>query len=402
MLAVCAYMLAMPFMPFQVMAVALVALTVAFVWAPPTPGMPDPGFAFLLPVLPFLAAMLLAIAHAPNPPIASAVMAFLLPGLLCLTMMARRPDIEVRHWLVAFSLFSVALNAEVIFGWARVKLGAPLPVLMEISEGALMYSRNQLLIVPNDSCAMAILLVFPMALLAQQRAGRPARALAIATILLTALSLAILRTRTGLMVALLEVLVVSLAWRRALIWLVPILACLVAGDQLIGAHMLEKLTHANNMDNHGVAGRLGLWASAWAMFETAPILGHGGQAFGPQHGALLPAWSPRFPERHVMWAHSLYLETLADQGLLGITALLILLLHPVCQLCHKLVKVRRNLTGSLNVVVALAGFAGFLVAAGLELSFIRRWVAVVLFGLIGFAHRALREGQTRETEPAGI
>jgi hypothetical protein len=42
------------------------------------------------------------------------------------------------------------------------------------------------------------------------------------------------------------------------------------------------------------------------------------------------------------------------------------------------------------------------VAAGFELSFIRRWVAVVLFGLIGFAHRALREGQKRDTGSAGL
>ena len=244
---------------------------------------------------------------------------------------------------------------------------------------------------PNDICAAAILLAFAAALLAGPQ--RRLRLLAAAAIGLTALTIAILRTRTGVMVVVAELAALSLIWRRALLWLLPAGLAVAAADQWIGAHTIEKLLFDYNMDNHGVAGRLGLWAAAWGMFETAPWFGHGAQSFGGQHAAYMPAWAPRFPERHVMWAHSLYLETLAEQGVAGIAALALLLLHPLSRLCHMIVITRREALRRIDSVCALAGLVGFLVAAGFEVSFIRRWVAVVLFGLLGFAMRVVQQGE---------
>jgi O-antigen ligase len=388
MLAVCAYLLALPFLPPQVMSVGLFALAALFVFQEQADG----GYGFLLPVLPFLAVMLLAAARAPDWGVATAVLSFQLPGLVLFIIMLRRPDIPVRHWMVAFTLFSAAICLSVIVGWVRVRLGARLPVLVETPEGALLYANDLLLIVPNDICVAAILLAFPLALLASGTASRATRGLALATIGLTALAMAILRTRTGVMVALTELAVVTVIWPRIVLWALAAGLLLAASDQLIGSHTIEKLIHANSTDNHGVAGRLGLWVSAWDMFRTAPLLGHGAQSFGPQHGVYLPPWSPRFPERHVMWAHSLYLETLAEQGLAGIAALTILFWHPLCQSWTGVLRFRGSSIQRVRLVCAFAGLAGFLVAAGLEVSFIRRWAAVAMFGLIGFAWRT--EGAT--------
>jgi O-antigen ligase len=391
LLGVCAYLLALPFFAPQIMSIALVALTAAFIMTPDRAGAPEPGYRFMVPVLPFLAAQLLAVARAPDHGLASAVLSFELPGLVLFIIMLRRTDWPLRAWMVGFSLFSAALCLSVIAGWVQVRMGAKLPVLVETPEGALLYSHSWLLAIPNDICASAILLVCPLSLLGAPDASRALRALGIVTVALTFLTMVILRTRTGFLVAGAEVAVASLVWRRVLLVIVPAALLLAAGDAWIGSHTIEKLFYDNNMDNHGVAGRLGLWASAWAMFMDAKLLGHGAQSFGRLHRAYLPDWSPRFPERRVLWAHSLFLETLAEQGVIGLIALSILLLHPVPTSCLVVMKSGRGPRLSLNIVLGLAGLAGFCVAAALELTFIRRWIPIVMFAVIGFAAKALQQ-----------
>jgi O-antigen ligase len=391
MLAVCAYLVALPFMPPQIMSIALFAIAVAFVvleTAHPT----DRGYGFLLPVLPFLAALLFAATRSPDRVVASVVLSFQLPGLVLFAIMMRRTDCRLRHWMVAWSLFSATICLSVLIGWLRVRLGAKLPVLTEMPEGTLLYSHDLLLVVPNDICVAAILLAFPLALLASQETRGAARGLAAVTIGLTFLAMAILRTRTGFLVALTELLAVGLVWPRWLLWLLPAALLLAAMDQLVGSHTIEKLFLANSLDNHGVAGRLGLWVSAWEMFRTAPLFGHGAQSFGTEHGVHLPPWSPRFPERRVMWAHSLYVETLAEQGLAGGAALMILLWHPLCRLRGGVLGSQGSAQRRSEIVCAFGGLAGFLVAAGFEVSFIRRWAAFAMFAILGFALRS--EGAT--------
>jgi len=397
MLGVYAYLLVLPFLPPQVVSAGLVALTAAFIMTPEAPCTPDPGYRFLLPVLPFLAAQLLAVARAPDFPLASAVLSFQLPGLILLTIMMRRADWPLRYWMVGFSLLSMALCLSVIAGWVQVRLGARLPVLMEPPEGALLYAHSWLLVIPNDICAAAILLVCPLSLIGAAGASRALRGLGIVTVGLIFFAMVVLRTRTGFLIAGVELFVASLVWRRVLLLIVPAALLLAAGDAWIGSHTIEKLFYDNNMDNHGVAGRLGLWASAWGMFMDAKLLGHGAQAFGPEHRAYLPAWSPRFPERRVLWAHSLFLETLADQGVIGVIALLTLLLHPLTTSCLVVMKSGRGPRLIFDVALGIAGLAGFFIAAALELTFIRRWVPIVMFAVVGFAAKALSEHRSSES-----
>ncbi len=91
-----------------------------------------------------------------------------------------------------------------------------------------------------------------------------------------------------------------------------------------------------------------------------------------------------------MWAHSLFLETLADQGLFGAAALVIMFLLPLWKLCKDVVNRSSSDHLRREQLFAAAGLVGFLGAAGLELSFIRRFVSVVMFGVLGFAFRVLR------------
>ena len=399
MLGVCAYLVAFPFLQVGAASLALFVLTAVFIaLQQKRDGASDPGYAFLWPVLPFLAAAVLAVARAPDPTLASGILSFFAPGLVLFVIMQRYPAWPIQYWRLAWTLVSAVISFSIIVGYARFRLGAVLPPLTGPAEAAVFLAGNELLIVPNDICASAILLVCPLALLAGAAQSSDVRgsgvqpwvvrAAAWATIGLTAMAVVILRSRAGLAVAFTEILITGLVWRRALLWLLPIGLAVAVVDLALGLRTLEKVLLANNLDNHGVIGRLGLWDSAWEMFRTAPFWGHGAQSFGPEHGAFLPRWSPRFPERRVMWAHDLYLETLAEQGLTGFGTLMIMFLLPLRRLCKDIVNGARLAHIDRESVFAVAGLAGFLVAAALELSFIRRWVPLVMFGVIGFALRA--------------
>ncbi len=390
MVGAVAYLVAFPFMSIGAAELVLVALTAAFIATQQfAPAADDPGYGFLLPVLPFIAAYVLAVLRAPDQVVASDIMSYELPGLVLFVIMLRHPRWPWWGWALGFSLFSAGISLAVLVGYVRFRMGAPVPPVTGPAEATVFLANNELLIVPNDILVVAIVLVFALSAVAGP-APRAVRWTGMATVALTFMALAVMRSRTGLVVACVEMLIAGIAWRRLLPWLAGVLALMAAADVVLGLGALQKLLLANSLDNHGVIGRFGLWASAWGMFCTAPFFGHGAQSFGPMHGAFLPGWSPRFPERRVMWAHSLFLETLADQGLFGAAALVIMFLLPLWKLCKDVVNRSSSDHLRREQLFAAAGLVGFLGAAGLELSFIRRFVSVVMFGVLGFAFRVLR------------
>ena len=83
------------------------------------------------------------------------------------------------------------------------------------------------------------------------------------------------------------------------------------------------------------------------------------------------------PTRDMPWPHNLYLETLAQQGLVGIGCLLLLL---GAGLTTAVKTFRRAAVDERRVsAAALAGLLGFCVAAFVELTLLRLWVVVMLF-----------------------
>jgi O-antigen ligase len=92
-----------------------------------------------------------------------------------------------------------------------------------------------------------------------------------------------------------------------------------------------------------LTGRTDFWATVWAMFQQAPILGNGAHTFGVFN--------------HVPWAHNLYLEVLAEQVLVGLLALACLV---VCGFIAAW-KARRTGTREARLLGAgaLAGLIGF-------------------------------------------
>ena len=61
--------------------------------------------------------------------------------------------------------------------------------------------------------------------------------------------------------------------------------------------------------------RLPIWSHAWQTFLQHPLMGQGPHTFSYTSVDGI----------QVSWAHNLYLETLAEQGILGLAALLTLL-----------------------------------------------------------------------------
>jgi len=150
-------------------------------------------------------------------------------------------------------------------------------------------------------------------------------------------------------------------------------------DALTGYAFISKVWQ------HSWLSRLPLWLAAYDMFLDAPLFGHGGGSylllnpiFLKQQGefALLNE-DPRIAP----WAHNLYLEVLAEQGIIGFIALLSLLvfyLRRGLKMLNKMPAIE-----NLPLSPVLISMVGFCVAALFELSLWHQWVLLWLFMLLG-------------------
>ena len=134
------------------------------------------------------------------------------------------------------------------------------------------------------------------------------------------------------------------------------------------------------------ATRVSLWVTAWSMFLDSPLLGNGPRSFAvlftDYAGTVrLPSWLPADP-RFAPWSHSLYLETLAEQGVLGLTALL-LLIGVSSRRALRLVRTAPDGEPRALALGAAVALLAMWLEGLYELSFIRLWVVIVLFALLG-------------------
>ena len=383
-LGLAAYLLSLPFVTPQAAALAL--CVVAFWFASTGLQTAVVAFSDLWPVLPFLAVGAISAVRAENPLLATGFFSFNVPGLILFVVAVADRRIDMRNWMRLWTLFSLAIAVSVLVGRLRLGLGAATLFGEDVPQAVLRLSGNTLLAVPNDVCATTILVAFPLGLLAAG-AHRIERVAAVLAVVLALLAAGLVRSRTGFLIGASEMALAAVLRPGLLRAILQIILVAGLADAWFGFAGLQKLTLADPHDLHGVAGRLGLWVSAWRMFLSAPLLGHGALSFGPGHLAYLPDWAPHYPEGRAPWAHDLFLDVLAEQGVLGAAAFLCLVVPPVRGAWRAVLR--------LEGQIALCALAGLAIAACLELSFIRRVVPLLLFGLLGFAARVAAEDRLR-------
>ena len=381
---VAGYLLALAFpvssaLDLPLVFLVVVSLAAAFVGLPQAPA--GPRSLILLPLLAFAGARLVSALAAPEAIRSLQIVAPLLPALLvffAVSEWVRTP----RHVVAIYaSLTAAGLVLSATFlatAWVG-RTGAP--------DAWAQLAPSPLLVVNNDLTVVAVLA--PLAVAAALARPHPAVRLLVAAFCVALVAvIAVAQSRTALVTAVVSLgSFAVLAPRRlfagwARVWLVVAgtVALVVAVDAVLGFRLGHKV-----LGEWQGNGRLSLWAAALAMFRDAPVLGQGPYGFMLHHrayldGLSLPAWV-HVEDRVTPWAHNLYLELLAEQGALGLAAFG----ATVAAAAVTFARIRRTPRSDIQLLAAGAGaaLAAFLTAAWTELSFIRAWVTIVLFTLLG-------------------
>lgn len=234
--------------------------------------------------------------------------------------------------------------------------------------------------VPNDVVFFSILLPFPLALLkAPPRIFWPSALAAVACLITLAVAVAY-QSRLAILTAGISSTALSLTLHREAKPILKMVALLALGVVLIDAAFGFKLLAKFQAS---WTSRLPLWLAAWNMFLTSPWFGHGLGSYALLYrdylnSASFPSWIA-FDPRQSPWAHNLYLEVLAELGILGGIALAFLLISPLRK------RPKHPSTPSIRgfAYAAKAALLAFALSAGLELSLWRQWVGLIFLLIIG-------------------
>jgi O-antigen ligase len=240
--------------------------------------------------------------------------------------------------------------------------------------------NSPVLRVPNDVTLMAVLAPFALVLLVGKR--RTARGLGIAALVATVLIVLTIRSR-GALLALGAALLAFCALtqhRRTVLLVACLLTVAVAVDIAFGSRLIHRFTDL-------IDPRLASWWEAYEMFLHAPLLGHGPGSFGPLYHDYLAKTPPpvqfdfRLDREYVPWAHSLYLELLAERGVVGFA----LFCYTIWSAMRKTWGIAKNGSRELRWLSAgvFSCLVAFAAAALWELSLIRIWVLTVWLICLG-------------------
>ena len=225
--------------------------------------------------------------------------------------------------------------------------------------------RSPIFVVANDVTFLAV--IAPLSLvLFYSEPQRAVRVLAALSILASAAAVCVIQSRVAIitLVATITVAAALLRPRLAVASGAVVLALVLLVDGLLGFPLVAKFGQVGD-------GRMQIWLEAWAMFVANPLLGHGPHTFVYTSPDAIT----------VTWVHNLYLEELAEQGLVGLAALGLLLVSGIRTAWN----VQRSASHESRILAvgALGGLVGFCLAGLFELSFLRQWVMIVLFSLLG-------------------
>jgi len=297
----------------------------------------------------------------------------LIPAILIYFLIVELFNINHVKWLyLTFSIVAIIISIILLivffkstghsrFGW--------------IAE-----AKHPLLVVPNDLIVLSLIAPLSFSLLYQ----KPISIMGILAFisLLLSLSVVVLFQSRGAVLTLLF----SVGCAAILLWpkrLKALAILIVLAIVLISIVILIDYTQNfilyKRVTNDSL-GRIRLWLLAWAMFLDAPLLGHGIHTFGLLFKTYCQTLNIH-PNPPAPWAHNLYLDTLAGQGIVGLASLVTVLLNSLWR-SWQTRKAKSKDVGILSMG-ALAAMLGFCFAAIFEISFIRYWSVTIFFSLLG-------------------
>jgi O-antigen ligase len=274
---------------------------------------------------------------------------------------------DIRTFYLGLSAINLAISAVLVAALSLSPVGVDLFALVP-------RIGIPILLVPNDVTVLAVFAPLSLMLLEREPRG-PLGVISATSLLLSVAAIFAYRSRTAavtMMIGMALAIVLSKSYCKSRPPTVAVLSILLLECLLFiyispfsGPSLLSKFREA------GLSGRAMLWGEAWTMFINAPLIGHGPHAFGLFH-------TPP-------WPHNIYLELLAEQGLLGLSALAGVL---GCGIFAgwKLTRSARDDTRYL-AIGALAGLIGMCSAGVVELTLAREWVVTTLFLLLGTLNR---------------
>jgi O-antigen ligase len=249
------------------------------------------------------------------------------------------------------------------------------------------------LVVPNDCHFLALLTPFSL-VLAHRNPRSGLGVVALLSIGATALAIIALGGRGAMLVwgACLVVTGTLLQPRLGVGLAIASVVVVGLGDAALGFPLASKFTSI-------VDTRISLWIVAWEMFLDAPWMGQGPHTYRLLYPEYLnrvefPDWVRFDPwGTAVPWPHNIYLETLAERGVLGLLALSSL----VGIALYYTVQARRG--GGAEVALLASGamgcLTGIFVAGIFEASFLRIWFVVLFFCVLGVVGRLAALTQSR-------
>ena len=154
----------------------------------------------------------------------------------------------------------------------------------------------------------------------------------------------------------------------------------VGFDAISGFPMLHRLL----ISSWG-STRIPLWIAAWILFIKCPFVGHGPGIFLLKYKEVLEEYHLSellgVDQRLMPWAHNLYLESLAETGIISFIFFMSLIILNYKSLISVLKGGARQI--KLQAYPLMSMLVVFNFAAFFELSFWRQWVPVIFFLIIG-------------------
>jgi O-antigen ligase len=326
----------------------------------------------VLPITIFVILSFLSVLISIHPPSSFSLTLPLIPAILIYFLIVELFNVKhIRLLYLAFSIVAIVISLTVLVAFFKSTTNYP--------SAWITAAKHPLLVVPNDLIFLSLIAPLSVSLV-YQKPRSLISIVAIISILLSVSVIIIFQSRGALLTLLFSVTCVAgLLWPRNLkAFAILIVLLILLVSLVIGIDVMRNYALFNKFVKVGIGGRPLVWLITWHMFLDAPLLGHGIHTFW----LLLKTYSEAINVSigGMSWAHNLYVETLAEQGIVGFTSLIAVLLNSLW-VSWKTTKAQLQDVRILSIG-ALAAMLGFCLGAISEITFIRYWCVAMFFSLL--------------------